>query len=79
MDNLRSLIGNIKDMAKKITIPNTRDTLKGVLVGKIAAKRRLTKRGVYKIIAEKPDHEITIEYMTARESLVEAVKNLIPF
>lgn len=59
--------------------PRTRDTLKRVLVEKIAEKRGLTIRWVDKVITEKPDHEITIEYMTAREGLVQAVKEAVPF
>lgn len=66
-------------MAKKITITRSKDTLKRVLVKKIAEKRGLTIRWVDKVVTEKPDHEITIEYMTAREGLVEAVNQLIPF
>ncbi len=66
-------------MTKKMRNTRTRDTLKRVIVEKIAAKRGLTIRWVDKVVSEKPDHEITEEYMTAREGLVEAVKNLVPF
>lgn len=66
-------------MAKEMTIQNGKDYLKVVLVKKIAEKTGFTKRYIYRILAEQPDHEITIEYMTAREGLVQAVKNAVPF
>lgn len=67
-------------MAKKITVQRGKDSLKTTLVAKIAEKRGLTKRYIYQILAgERKDDEIFEQYMTAREGLVEAVEQLVPF
>lgn len=61
-------------------VQGDKDPLKTVLVEKIAYKRGVTPDYVYKILrGERNNPEIFEEYMTAREGLVEAVEQLVPF
>lgn len=67
-------------MGKKDTLKREKDPLKTILAAKIAEKRGLTKRHVYLILSgDRNNPEIFEEYMTGREGLVEAVKQLISF
>ena len=67
-------------MGKNLILTSEKDNLKATLVAKIAEKRGLTKRYIYQILAgDRINPEILDEYMTAREGLVLAVEQLVPF
>lgn len=80
LEYICTLIEDSKDMAKKFIVPKEKDPLKTLLVTKIAEKKGLSKSFIYKILAgDRTEPEILEEYMTAREGLVDAVEQLVPF
>ncbi len=70
-------------MAKTYIKVDRYDKLKSVLVKRLASKHALSEDYIYKILSgdrENDKAEIILEeYMTAREGLLNAVKELIPF